>query len=677
MGKSAVMKKSSGGKHSDANSQHRKSSENSPRVFDEDTTIFMDMARDMKEEGNALFQKREYERALLKYEKAIKLLPKNHIDIANLHSNMAACFMQMTPKEYQHAINECNLALEVSPKYSKALLKRAKCFEALNMLELAHRDVDIVLSMEPNNLTALEIFERVKKEMEKMGVVLDEKAVYPLPESLTVKQKTKKKKKKSHKSEEVVLFVKEKHDVVKEEPIKNVKLVFGQDIRLAQVPGNCTLLRLREIVGNKFPGLKAVLIKYMDKEGDLVTITTNEELRWAEESAESQGSMKLYIVEVSPDLEPLFEESKTISCVRTSNRDDTGIHETGSIKCEDDKASSVAIDDWIAQFAQLLKDHIGFESDGYMNLHELGMNLFSKAIEEAVTSEEAQEIFELAEVKFQEMTALALFNCGNVHMSQARKQLSLSENASGESILVEVRLAYEWAQTEYAKAGRSYYEALKVKPNFFEGLIALALQQFEQAKLSWSYAIGSKADLEKWPSSEVIELFDQAEDNIEKGTEIWEDMEEQRQEISKSGREKTLLQKMGLGNYHVELSTDEIAELNSNMRSQINILWGTILYERSVVEFKLGVPMWEDCLMAAVEKFKLAGASPTDIAVMMKNHCAHETAQEGLGFKIDEIVQAWNEMYDAKKWTSGVPSFRLEPLLQRRLPKLHQDLEYL
>jgi hypothetical protein len=33
--------------------------------------------------------------------------------------------------------------------------------------------------------------------------------------------------------------------------------------------------------------------------------------------------------------------------------------------------------------------------------------------------------------------------------------------------------------------------------------------------------------------------------------------------------------------------------------------------------------------MAAIEKFKLRGASATDIAVLVKNHCANETAQDG------------------------------------------------
>ncbi|RZR88217.1 hypothetical protein BHM03_00015759, partial [Ensete ventricosum] len=675
MGKPTAKKKSSGSKHSNRNSKHSKSNEHNPKVFDEDTTIFIDMARDLKEEGNMLFQRREFETAFLKYEKATKLLPKNHIDLAYLHSNIAACYMEMSPEEYHLAINQCNLALKVSPNYSKALLKRARCFEVLNRLDLACKDVDLVLSWEPNNLTALDISERVKKEMEKKGIVLDDKALFPLPEPLTVKEKPKKKRN-SHKSMKKLVDMAEKYAEVKEKPKKSMKLVFGEDIRLAQIPVDCTVLQLREIVGSKFPSLKALLIKYKDKEGDLVTITTSEELRWAEESADLQGSVRLYIVEVNPEFEPFLEEDKNSSSRRKLDRENNFISESGNTRCDDDRVSSVYVDDWIVQFAQLFKNHVGFSSDASLNLHELGTKLYSEAVEETVTSEEAQEIFELAEDKFQEMAALALFNWGNVHMSRARKRLSLSENASKESLLAQMKTAYEWAQTEYVKAGKCYDEALEIKPDFHEGRLALALQQFEQAKLSWYYAIGCKADLEKWPPSEVLELFNHAEDNIERGMEMWEEIEDQRLKgLSKPNKEKTLLQKMDLEDYFTESSTDEAAEIASNMRSQIHVLWGTILYERSVVEFKLGIPTWEECLKTAVDKFKLAGASPTDISVMIKNHCANETAQEGLGFKIDEIVQAWNEMYDAKKWISGVPSFRVEPLLRRRVPKLHDTLE--
>lgn len=688
MGKPAAKKKKSlSTKSNDDNS--KRSALHNPKAFDEDTSIFMDIANDMKEEGNKLFQKRDYDGALVKYEKAIKLLPKNHIDVANLHSNLAACYIQMGPVEYHKAIHECNLALEVSPKYTKALLKRARCLEAMNRLELACKDVDAVLSLEPNNLTALELSDKINKALEVKGFQSNDKEVISLTEIVPIREKPKKKK--SNKTVDMVVVeemtllekpvsvkpVTEMPTIVKEEPFKAVKLVFGEDIRFAQIPSNCSISQLREIVRNRFPSLRAVLIKFRDKEGDLVTITTSEELRWAEEFADPQGSFRIYVNEVRPEHEPLFDDGNESGEVQVSERNLNGVHSNGSLGNVEEQGNSCCIDEWIVEFARLFKNHVGVDSDAYLDLHQLGMKLYSEVMEDTVTSEEAMEVFEIASAKFQEMAALALFNLGNVHMSRARKRLFLTENDSKDVALTKVKSAYEWAKGEYEKAGSSYEEAMKIKPDFYEGFLALALQQFEQAKLTWYFGIGNKVDLDAWPSKEVLLLFNNAEDNMERGTEVWEEMEEQHlQARLKPNKEKVILEKMGLSRFFKQFSADETAEISSNMRSQLHILWGRILYERSIVEFKISLPTWEECLMAAVEKFKLAGASPTDIAVMIKNHCANETTQEGLGFKIDEIVQAWNEMYDAKRWMSVVPSLRLEPLFRRRMAKLHHSLEH-
>ncbi|XP_042509049.1 protein PHOX1 [Macadamia integrifolia] len=704
MGKSTGKKTTQAeGKSGGANVKN-KSGEHGTKGYDEDTAVFITMSQELKEEGNKLFQKRDCEGAILKYEKALKLLPGNHIDVAHLHSNMAACYMQLGLAEYPRAIRECNLALEVAPKYSKALLKRARCYQTINRLELALRDVHTVLSSEPKNLTALELEQGLKKAIEKKGIQIDEKDIILTPECIEppsasppCKVVKEKKKKKSHKNEEKKaedkaeekknedkfdekktedkVVVEENVNTIKEEEAtRTVKLVFGEDIRWAQLPLKCSIVQLRETVRNRFPSSKGVLIKYRDQEGDLVTITTTEELRWAEASADSQGSLRLYIVEVNPVHEPLFEAVENGKEEEKPRKNQNKIADNGNGEME---TGSTCIDDWIIQFARLFKNHVGFNSDAYFDLHELGMKAYSEAMEDTIASEEAQDLFDIAAEKFQEMAALALFNWGNVHMSRARKRVFFAEDASRESILEQVKMTYEWAQVEYAKAGKKYEEALKIKPDFYEGLLALGQQQFEQAKLSWYYAIGSKVDLETWPSSEVIELFDSAEDNMERGMQMWEEMEERRlNELSNPDKVNTQWQKMGLDGLFTDVSAEEAADQATNMRSQINILWGTILYERSIVEFKLGLPVWEECLEVAVEKFELAGASPTDLAVMIKNHCSNETALEGLGFKIDEIVQAWNEMYDAKRWQTGVPSFRLEPLFRRRAPKLHHILEH-
>jgi PB1 domain len=79
--------------------------------------------------------------------------------------------------------------------------------------------------------------------------------------------------------------------------LKTYKLIFGEDIRWGHIPTGATMSKVREIISYKYYGLKIFLIKYRDKEGDLVTITTTDELNLAEESADPQSSVHLYISE--------------------------------------------------------------------------------------------------------------------------------------------------------------------------------------------------------------------------------------------------------------------------------------------------------------------------------------------------------------------------------------------
>ncbi|KAL6586210.1 hypothetical protein OROMI_002854 [Orobanche minor] len=685
--------------------------------YNHDTSVFISMSQELKEDGNKLFQRRDYEGALIKYEKAIKLLPDDHVDISYLRSNMAECYMQLGINEYPRAIHECTLALEVTPKYSKALLKRARCYEALNMLDLALIDVRTVLKIERNNLMANEIEARLKRTFERQGSRFNEipidlvplpEYIEPLvsPESSGPKEKAKETKSieeydsgenKSSSNEmkgknedrkglmrisEVQIEEKNTEDKLvveeekittctEEEPRRTVKLVFREEIRWAQIPLNCEILKLRKVISNRFPSSKAIVVKFKDEDGDLVTITTTEELRWAEEST-GHGSMKLYIVEVDPSQDPFYEKVKKDKLAMkhiTENGQHIG-------KRKEINTESTCISDWVIQFAKFFKNYVGFDIDAYIDLHEVGIKVYSEAMEETVTSEEAQDLFGLAADKFQELAALALFNWGNVHMSRARRKVYFKEDSSRESVLEQVKNAYDWAQKEFVVAGERYGEALKIKPDFYEAVLALGQQQFEQAKLSWYYAVGMGVDLEIWPSGEVLLLYNNAEENMERGMRMWDELEQRRlDDLFQQNKIETLLQKMKMDNLFKHISADEVEEQASNIRSQIYVLWGTMLYERSIMEFKLGLPVWHECLEVAVEKFELAGASPTDIAVMIKNHCSNETGLEGLGFNIDEIVQAWNEMYEAKKWQRNISSFRLEPLLRRRVSKLYYALE--
>ncbi|XVE63630.1 hypothetical protein DITRI_Ditri07aG0035100 [Diplodiscus trichospermus] len=113
MRKHGAKNKKQTGQAGDSYVKQSKVGDNSSKGYDEDMAILIAMSQELKEEGNKLFQKRDHKGAMLKYEKALKLLLRNHIDVCHLRSNMAACYMQMGLSEYPRAIHECNLTLGI------------------------------------------------------------------------------------------------------------------------------------------------------------------------------------------------------------------------------------------------------------------------------------------------------------------------------------------------------------------------------------------------------------------------------------------------------------------------------------------------------------------------------------------------------------------------------------
>ncbi|PWA92185.1 hypothetical protein CTI12_AA030730 [Artemisia annua] len=79
-----------------------------------------------------------------------------------------------------------------------------------------------------------------------------------------------------------------------------------------------------------------------------------------------------------------------------------------------------------------------------------------------------------------------------IAMALAAEPAMVVANTTAELARLAAMFIFERAQMEYVKFGRRYEESLKVKPDFYEGYLALRLQQFEQAKLSWYYAIGKE-----------------------------------------------------------------------------------------------------------------------------------------------------------------------------------------
>ncbi|PON87514.1 N-terminal acetyltransferase A, auxiliary subunit [Trema orientale] len=748
MGKSGGRKKKGGG--SNHVSGDTNSTQNANGAADLDSSLFLKRAHELKEEGNRRFQSKDYAGALEQYDNALRLTPKTHPDRAVFHSNRAACLMQMKPIDYETVIAECSMALQVQPRFVRALLRRARAFEALGKYEMAMQDVQVLLASEPSHRDALDIAQRLRtalgprqeaqqdlqsrpspaalgasavrgapiaglgpclpaRPVQKKTTTLagltasasanskPEKPQTILPTENGPEPKTQLPKlqlkpsngsskphnsstQKETSSSSSVLFPAHGQYLDAEIRWRPLKLVYDHDIRLAQMPLNCGFRVLREIVAKRFPSSKSVLIKYKDNDGDLVTITSTDELRLAESCADSHiprdvgtdktdsvGMLRLHIVEVSPEQEPpLLEEEEEKPAENEVKGDESGSHsslgesllevadsevdktEKEATKekpaaSEDPECKELEMDDWLFEFAQLFRTHVGIDPDAHIDLHELGMELCSEALEETVTSEEAQSLFDKAASKFQEVAALAFFNWGNVHMCAARKRIPLDESAGKEIVATQLQTAYDWVKEKYSLAKEKYEEALSIKPDFYEGLLALGQQQFEMAKLHWSFAIAKKIDLSSWDSAETLKLFDSAEEKMKVATEMWEKLEEQRANELKDPnaikREEFLKRRKKQGNGNEgessgvggqgEISADETAEQAAVMRSQIHLFWGNMLFERSQVECKLGTGDWKKNLDAAIERFKLAGASETDISMVLKNHCSNGDLVEG------------------------------------------------
>ncbi|GBG63000.1 hypothetical protein CBR_g34700 [Chara braunii] len=830
---------------------------------DPDLATVLKEAHQLKEEGNKCFQSKEFAKALQFYQRGIDLIPEGHADRAVFHSNRAACLMEMKPAQYDEVIRECTLALNVSPRFPRALMRRAKAYEAKGRIALALADVKLVLQNEPANETAVELDRRLRSAVEarmirnqtadaaatSTAAVVEETAMAngnelgvkssmvtrmragnqsgavpsesmrgpslpPRPASNTSKGGLKagggnvpaaatvkaggagaaaaranpgpetrlangpavananncgssdclgaalegsngRRVVPSSQSQPAT-----RADVSKAtgtEAASNgkrakdkaargtvpLKLYYGHDIRLAEMPVNAGFGELRDVVRKRFPSSKAVLIKYRDSEGDLVTITSRQELRLAEACASVASSvatasstapplssvgeqslsgspptepliaqtgfqppstsvtdnstsavagplksggrdalplLKFHIVEVPPEQEPCIldddeevdkESVEDVSAVTgpveaTANGEvsngaqDAGEsgkdsveeklqdgEDRGGAKGSDAQAvnnyhdrekmsadadgppgDEIEIDDWLFDFAQLFRNQLGVDPDGHIELHELGMELCAEALDMVATSEEAQPLFEQAAQKFQEVAALALFNWGNVYMCSARKRLPTDEDedpaAAAAAKTVRSAEAIKSAQQQYKLAEEKYEEALRIKPDFYEGIVALGQQAFESAKLECSTA-PDKKDLVGWDASRALKLFELAEDRFKRAHEMVVTIESVESPGAKEGeaREdgKNTEEKEALTS-----SSDDAGDKSDShpplptMQSQINIMWGNVLFEHSQVEYRLHKNTWRGLLDKALDKFQQAGCSQDDITSALGNH---------------------------------------------------------
>ncbi|TYZ61166.1 hypothetical protein PybrP1_012382 [[Pythium] brassicae (nom. inval.)] len=120
-----------------------------------------------KELGNEVFAQGKYLDAIDCYSTALKLCPDDAdyaYNRAVYFSNRAACLIRLGRPE--EAIDDCTQAIELSPTYVKALVRRAEAYEKLDRLDEALRDYDAVLKIDATIRPVVAAHARVKAVVE-------------------------------------------------------------------------------------------------------------------------------------------------------------------------------------------------------------------------------------------------------------------------------------------------------------------------------------------------------------------------------------------------------------------------------------------------------------------------------------------------------------------------------
>lgn len=115
---------------------------------------------DLKQQGNGAFRSKNYSSAVAYYTEAIKV--KDDEPVA--YSNRAMCYIHL--ERYFEALEDCDKALEYDTKSVKAYYRRAKALSKLTRYQLAKRDFQLIVTLDPSNSSA-------KKEIEQLDKIIE------------------------------------------------------------------------------------------------------------------------------------------------------------------------------------------------------------------------------------------------------------------------------------------------------------------------------------------------------------------------------------------------------------------------------------------------------------------------------------------------------------------------
>ncbi|XP_031696733.1 mitochondrial import receptor subunit TOM70-like [Anarrhichthys ocellatus] len=140
----------------------------------------LDRAQAAKNKGNKYFKAGKYENAIQCYTEAIALCPtEKKTDLSTFYQNRAAAYEQQM--KWTEVVQDCCRAVEMNPRYVKALFRRAKALEKLDNKKECLEDVTAVCILEAfQNQQSMLLADKVLKHLGKEKAKDKYKVLYPL-----------------------------------------------------------------------------------------------------------------------------------------------------------------------------------------------------------------------------------------------------------------------------------------------------------------------------------------------------------------------------------------------------------------------------------------------------------------------------------------------------------------
>lgn len=571
---------------------------------DPDDAVFMGRAHELKAEGNKLYEGRQYKDALTCYEQALKLTPPGHAERALYHTNRAACFLQL--KQYLEVVRETTCALDVAPNSAKALLRRARAYEAIGESAKARKDAKVLVASAAEG-------DMQRAEAEELLTRLDNGAAKAAGKpagagpaglgGMSLGGGGKKKQPKRTASDASKELAAPPAPPQPKLTTLRGKMSLGDDTRMVMLTDGMSLVQVLALAHKRFPEEKTQL----ELEFNGGKVTSDEELKAAfaaavaatPEDARQQGAVVRFGITCAPPPPRAPAESES---------------PFASLENENGE-----LDEWVLDFAALFREHLGIDAEAHIELHSQGLDLCQDALDANTSTSKGMEMLDKAEGKFQEAAALAVLNWGNVHMCVARRKMDAAKAKGGEEVKnsepptkLDRKVAQE-VENLLKLSNERFDRALEMKGDMHDAHIAKAQHQYERARLLCADNGTDKAKRD----SEAEQVFVRADEMFQK---VVKDLPEEEPKPSAAAAKED-------GAADADGEAKDEAEDEPSMRAQVLVMWGNQLYEHSQFRARRGGE-WQALLDRAVEKFNDAGCAQADVDSALAQHCGRK-AQAG------------------------------------------------